>query len=140
MRKQNHQEETINYREPFGSSFRGRRRKFTGVNYNDRSPEAAAMNAHLRASAYSEENRSSARVADQVDRENGVAAKRPRAFFKLLRELQQPSTGQLRDGRNALHDHHSRRPGMACHPYRQSSAPVSTSLPAYLSESANKCA
>lgn len=86
MRKQNHREETINYREPFGSSFRGRRRKFTGVNYNDRSPEAAAMNAHLRASAYSEENRSSARVADQVDRENGVAAKRPRAFFKLLRE------------------------------------------------------
>ena len=86
MRKQNHQEETINYREPFGTSFRRRRRAFTGVNYNDRSPEVAAMNAHLRASAYSEENRRSSRIADYLDRGHGAATVRSRAFPKLLRE------------------------------------------------------
>ena len=86
MTKQNHQEETINYREPFGTSFRRRRRGFTGMNYNDRSQEVMAMNAHLRASAYKEENHSSGTTADYLDRGNGVATMRPRAFPRLLRE------------------------------------------------------
>jgi hypothetical protein len=86
MKQHTHQQETINYREPFGTSFRRRRREFTGVNYNDSSPEVAAMNAHLRASAYKDENRSSASTADYLDRGNGVVTIRPRAFPKLLRE------------------------------------------------------
>jgi hypothetical protein len=45
-------------------------------------------------------------------------------FSQAAPRVQGPGTGQLCDGRNALHDHHSRRPGMACHPYCQSSAPV----------------
>ena len=55
------------------------------MNYNDRSPEVAAMNAHLRASAYKEDHNSGT-TADYLNRGNGVATKRPRAFFKLLRE------------------------------------------------------
>jgi hypothetical protein len=56
------------------------------MNYNDRSPEVAAMNAHLRASAYKEENHSSGTTADYLERGNGVATMRPRAFPRLLRE------------------------------------------------------
>ena len=86
MKKEHHQEETSNYGEPLGTSFRRRRPAFTGMTYNDRCPEIAAMNAHLRASAYSEENRRSASTGDYLHRGNGVATMRPRAFPKLLRE------------------------------------------------------
>ncbi len=86
MTNPNHQEQSTNYREPFGTSFRRRRRAFAGVNYNDRSPEVAAMNAHLRASAYTEEDRRSASRTDYLARGNGVPTIRPRTFPKLLRE------------------------------------------------------
>ena len=54
------QKNIIRYGEPFTRSFRRRNRGFTGANYNDRSPQVIAMNAHLRAAAYREgESRSS---------------------------------------------------------------------------------
>ena len=50
----NNQKNIIRYAEPFGRRFRRRNRGFSRVNYNDRSPQVIAMNAHLRAAAYRE--------------------------------------------------------------------------------------
>lgn len=60
------QKHIIRYGEPFSRRFRRRIRGFSGVNYNDRSPRVIAMNAHLRAAAYrqNESRPSSARETD----------------------------------------------------------------------------
>ena len=82
----------INYGEPFGSSFRRRRRRFAALSYNDRSPEVSAMRAHLRASAYPDNERA-ARSTDVLDRHDPAAVKRTGLSFNLLREYD----NQVRD-------------------------------------------
>ena len=47
-----HHHDTIRYGEPFFGATRRRSRRSTATSYNDRSPEVAAMNAYLWASAY----------------------------------------------------------------------------------------
>jgi len=84
MKQTNTHEEMIRYGDPL---IAGRRRKrgYPAINYNDRSPEVEAMNAHLRASAYSETARSSQPTANHLD---GAAAMpmRSRSFRNLLRD------------------------------------------------------
>ena len=84
MNLNNHRKETIRYREPFSAFFRRRQRQFTGANYNNASPEVAAMNAHLRASAYRQRGRSSRPTYDLDGAE--VATIRAGSFPNLLRE------------------------------------------------------
>ncbi|MEP6670678.1 MAG: hypothetical protein ABJF10_16085 [Chthoniobacter sp.] len=54
MNHTNLHEEMIRYGDPLGASTRRKRRGYPVLPFNDRSPEVAAMNAHLRASAYPE--------------------------------------------------------------------------------------
>jgi hypothetical protein len=58
MNKQNtnQHENVVVYRHPRGVVVRNARRGYRFVNFNDRSPEYRAMNAHLRASAYQNEH------------------------------------------------------------------------------------
>jgi hypothetical protein len=72
-----------NYREPFSSSWRQRQRRFAALHYNARSAEAAAMHAHLRASAYAQTEPTRRRV-DGARRYNH-AVKRTGSFANLLR-------------------------------------------------------
>ena len=55
MKQTNNYEEIIRYGDPLMGGGRRRRRGYPAIHYNDRSPEVAAMNAHLKASAYGDE-------------------------------------------------------------------------------------
>ena len=69
------------------SATRRKRLGFGVVNYNDRSPEVAAMNAHLRASAYGErEDGTEGRPVSSPTAEGVVARNRARSFLGLGRE------------------------------------------------------
>ena len=84
MKKHTHHETNIRYGEPLMASFRRRGRRFPGTLYNDRSPEIAAMTAHLRASAYGERKNSS---PANLDHTSGDAATfRARSFLNLGQE------------------------------------------------------
>lgn len=56
MIQTNNHEQMIKYGDPLMSGGRRRSRGYPAINYNDRSPEVTAMNAHLRASAYGDQN------------------------------------------------------------------------------------
>ena len=82
----------INYGQPFNSSFRWRRRRFAGLNFNDWAPEMTGMHAHLRASAYRDKQHA-ARSANRLHSNNSAGAERTGLSFNLLREYE----NQVRD-------------------------------------------
>jgi hypothetical protein len=61
MKKQN-MDDVIMHEHPRGVIFRPKRRGYRMINFNERSPEVAAMNAHLRASAYNHQRDNTQRV------------------------------------------------------------------------------
>ena len=84
MKQMNHHEEMIRYGEPFLGATRRKRRGFAVLNYNDRSPEVAAMNAHLRASAYGEtKGGNETRPVSSLTTRGAVARNRARSFLGL---------------------------------------------------------
>ena len=82
-----HHEEMIRYGEPFFGTTRRRRRSVAALAYNDRSPEVAAMNAHLRTAAY-EGTRFEGEAGALSRLTNGAArtAGRIRSFLHLGRQ------------------------------------------------------
>ena len=82
MKLNNHKNGIINYGTPFGRAFGTRRRRWSALNYNDRSPELWAMNAYLRVSAHREKDRTSTNsLADS----SGRTATATGSFVNLLR-------------------------------------------------------
>jgi len=83
----NHHEKMIRYGEPWISATRRKRHGFAVMDYNDRSPEVAAMNAHLRASAYDEtKGRNESRPFSILTTGDAVARYRARSFLGLGRQ------------------------------------------------------
>lgn len=74
----------VSYGEPFSRRVRRRNRGFAGVNYNYRSPQVIAMNAHLRASAYCEDESRSSSAWNGDDAQ--VRALELHSLPKLLRQ------------------------------------------------------
>jgi hypothetical protein len=56
MKQTNNHEQMIKYGPPLMSGGQRRRRGYPAINYNDRSSEMNAMNAHLKASAYGDQS------------------------------------------------------------------------------------
>lgn len=82
-----HDEEMIRYGDPLMGGGWRKRRAYPAINYHDRSPEVAAMNAHLRASAYDEqEGRKQAETASRLTNGAAVARNRMRSFLHLGRQ------------------------------------------------------
>ena len=87
MKQMNTKKNMIRYGDPLMGSGRRRRGGYPALNDNDRSPEVAAMNAHLRASVFrDQENRRQSRAAPRLT--NGAALSRTGAgsFLHLARE------------------------------------------------------
>lgn len=81
----NNHENIIRYPQLFSGLFRRRQRRFSGVDYSDRSAAITAMNAHLRASARSKAKRPSTRT-DYLDAHGGVATRKSGSFLNLMRQ------------------------------------------------------
>lgn len=81
-----HHGEMIRYGEPFFGTTRRRSRTGATLAYNDRSPEVAAMNAHLRASAYGEGPLSAQPAAPRLTNRAALTASKLRSFLHLGRE------------------------------------------------------
>lgn len=87
MRKTQQHEEIIRYGDPLTVGSRRRRGGYPVMTYNDRSPEVAAMNAHLRTSSYPEradENRSNER--QRLTSGHTLLQNRMRSFLHLGRQ------------------------------------------------------
>lgn len=99
MNKQNSNEHNnvIVYRHPRGVAARRARRGYRIVNFNDRSPEYRAMKAHLRASAYRNEQETQPLVS--VAGADRIPSNRIVPFMRLRQHYeQQASRNFLRDG------------------------------------------
>ncbi len=84
MKQMNHHEKMIRYGNPLVTRTRRGQRGYPVMTYNDRSPEVAAMNAHLRASRYPEqtnEKRMSDRPRQMSDKM--LIRNRMRSFLHL---------------------------------------------------------
>ena len=82
-----HNEEMTRYRDPLMGGGWHKRSGYPAINYNDRSPEVGAMNAHLRASAYAEqEGRRQVEPASRLTNGVAVACNRMRSFLHLGRQ------------------------------------------------------
>ncbi|PZR70603.1 MAG: hypothetical protein DLM73_17370 [Chthoniobacterales bacterium] len=87
MKQNDHHEEMIRYGDPLMSGSRRRRGGYPVATYNDRSPEVAAMSAHLRSSSYperAEEERSNERR--RLTSHDGLVRNRMRSFLHLGRQ------------------------------------------------------
>ena len=84
MKQTNHHEEMIRYGDPLMAGARRRRGGYPVMTYNDRSPEVAAMNAHLRASRYPEKkDEKRFNVSSRLTSGNVFVQKRVHPFLHL---------------------------------------------------------
>ena len=85
MKERNH-ENAVNYRHPFGVTTRRKTRGHRTLDYNGRSPETAAMKAHLRASTYRDRKAGETPATTSPSGFGYRSTSRARALFNLGRE------------------------------------------------------